>query len=321
MTQPTDPHSPPGAGAVPSHWPRVDGPDACASPSPRPPEPPQISAAGEELASLHRNDLVGLLLEASALRAQVAPFALLSGTPAALPSPPDWTGRALDTIDRLAKTRVAKRSRATRRSGPRPVDPEILLLLIGVDLHRWPASSWLARAALAAQDSNGARLCLGRALLAEGDTEDAHRVFVDLLRRGVTDELRWQVFEGIAFGHEQRGNDRLALVACEAAGDAPGCGIGPLVGCLFLSLVLGEAGRARRAAARLDLLVNPDSPAFARELAKLRLRVELFRGGLPWSAPPSTAALLDELAGGGRSAAEEVGRTLRGAPDPAPREG
>ena len=313
MTHPSDPHPPKpeatdrrppiGAGAVPAHWPHAtaEAPDLVA-----------LRAAGHELASLHQSDLVGLLLEASALRAQVAPFALLSGTPLdPSPSPdcPDWTGRALDTIDRLGKMR--------RR---RP-DPDVLLPLIGVDLHRWPTSSWLARTALAAHDTAAARVCLGRALLAEGDSEDAHRVFVELLRRGVTDELRWQVYEGIAFGHEQRGNDRLALGACEAAGDAPGCGIGPLVGCLFLSLALGEADRARRAAARLDLLVNPDSPAFARELARLRLCIELFRGGLPWAPPAATAPLVDELARGGRSAAEEVGRTLKGAPDAERRDG
>lgn len=285
-----------------------------------------VRAEGE-LLRVHRLEVAALLREAARMRNAGEPLGSLY--PYATPGPEprldarakpwfsgepleDWTCRAVEEIEglRLDDMRV--------RGAP------LLRRCLRTDPRRWPSAVDLARAALSAEDGLAGRLALGRALLSAGDADGAAELFLDLARRErarTPSDVRaraerWQVLEGLACCHEQRGSDRLALGACAAAATDPACGVGPLVSQFFLAVTLGDLQRARRAADRLELAAQlrdgGEDPAFHTALERLRTRVQLCRGGLPWDPPLSTAGLVSDLARGASTPARDVCLALAG---------
>ncbi|MCZ6597208.1 MAG: hypothetical protein O7B99_06205 [Planctomycetota bacterium] len=257
---------------------------------------PSFAAALRELDGVHRAELALLLGRAADLRAHDAPFAICAGLPSGSDSFSAWCAAARRELELLLADGLED-------------EAALLAELVRTDPCLWPAASLLAELALVLRpDGSGGsggrgRIVLGRALLAEGETVSALRVFGEGLRRGPADE-RWQACAGIGRAHELRGGDRLALGAFEAAAGQPTCGVAPQVASLFLSLALGERQRARRAAARLARDVHPRDPELRGELEGLRLRIELLRGGLPWMPARATASVFARLAGAGTAAAE-----------------
>jgi len=215
--------------------------------------------AEEELVRLHAREVARLLLGAAAIAGarSGAALGLLSpeGPPPAV----------------AAWRRAARRAlRLGRRDGLTAPGAQRLAELLALEPEDWGGPVVLVRAALAAGEDEGARVALGRALLVEGDLAAARDVFAALLRRPDELLLRWRALEGLALAHAALGRPRLALGAMEAAADDPACGVPALVGGLALAWRARDLRRTRRAAARLDLLVDPDEPAFGAALERLR---------------------------------------------------
>lgn len=224
-----------------------------------------------------RAELARFLRRAAERRAATSPFALLAGLE---PEPPG-----------AADAELVARARWIATSTPEE----------------------LARAALRLEAGARGELALGRSLLAQGDPGRALEVLGTLLSGEPEAALRWRALEGVALAHEQRGNDRLALGASEAATRVDGCGLGPRLLALFLALACGDADRVRRHARDLDrdaASLDPAAEPFRGALVRLRLRVEVFRGGLPFAPPTATAELLGALA----SASGDDGRPAEAGP-------
>ncbi len=262
--------------------------------------------ADGELERVHRVELARLLCDASRLVASTEPLAeLYALVPAPVPGFEDWTCRAVEELELLRLDALSVAPAWALRECLRR-DPA-----------RWPSAVALAEEALAASDGDEARLQLGAACVAEGDSARATSIYRDVARAalararvGEDGDVRWRALEGLAAAHLQRGAERLALGACAAATADPRCGAGVHVEHLFLALSTGDVGRARRAAARLDLRVDPSDPSLPLALRRLRVRVEL-ASGLPWVAPLATAGPLRDLAEGEVGPARAVCCALR----------
>lgn len=255
-----------------------------------------LDAAGRELERVHRRELARLLRQAAALSAArleaVVPF------PLRRPSIRLWRRRVRTTLVGLED------------AGLEPGGARLLAALAEEPSRRWPGVVLLSRAARRVEDGELARVCLGYALLCEGEPGRAQRIFAGLLENEATLRHRWRILEGLALAHEALGRPLLALGAIEAAADEPLCGISTLVNGLHLALLAGDVERAERAAARLDLLADPYSPEFSAAVRLLRNRVDARARGAPWQPDVRTKSLFHALLRDGRSAAGRVCRAL-----------
>ncbi len=241
-----------------------------------------------ELMAVHRSELARLLLFAAG---EVLRRRGEGGTLAAFPMRPlsgsAWRRRARRALHLLALDRFAL-----------PVADEVRALL-ATPPRRWPTAKDLTRTAVDCGAGPRGELCHAHALLAAGEHRHAEECLRMILDRDPPRRIRWRAFEGLAAVHDAAGRPLLAMGAMEAAAEDPACGVGPLVSGLYLALRAGDARRCRRAAARLDLLVHPDEPAFVATLDRLRSR-----GRCAGSAFP--AAVTCGLTAGGGSAAERL---------------
>ncbi len=257
----------------------------------------ELVEADAELGRVHAREIASLLRQATALRVACS---MQSAYP--LPLRPQslrlWRSRARKALELLAL------------DGWRSPGSRWLHTLVRRKPERWPKAHELAEAARTVEDSEFARVCLGWALLADGECARAERVFVDLLRKLEVLRHRWRVFEGRAHAHAAIGRWRLAHAALESASEAPHCGISVLVEALHLALRIGEPELVRRAAARLDLLIDPSLPEFSAALGLLRIRRGVY-GGLELASDGETRRLFEDLARVPRSPSGRVARLLR----------
>jgi len=257
--------------------------------------PVWFHAAERELERVHRAELAALLRQATALgaarRTTVVPF------PLRRPSARLWRRRVRSTLHALDL------------AGWKPEGFALLEELVESPVRRWPSVVRLARAARHAEDTELARVCLGYSLLAERDADQAGRLFATLLKHDTTLRHRWRILEGLALAHAALGRRVLALGAIEAAADEPSCGVSTLVNGLHLALMAGDVVRARRAAARLDLLADPYSPEFSAAMRYLKNRLAE-DGGERWRPDERTSSLFHGLLREGRSPAGRVCRAL-----------
>lgn len=245
-----------------------------------------LARASEELGRVHRLEVAALLRGAARRRAAVEAFGDLFPYEKLSVDPLNtWTARVVEELEilRLDHMDLPGAGRLAR--------------LLRTEPRRWPGAVDLAEAALLAEDGAAGRLVLGETLLAAGEPARAAEVFGTLVcgATGEDSAPRWRVFAGLACAHEGRGADRLALGACEAAAAEADCGTGALVAGLFLALATADSGRAHRAARALDERVG-DGAGLGDVIARLRTRVEVGRGGLPWCAPGALTPWLDGLA-------------------------
>jgi len=265
---------------------------------PAPSVPGRLARAHEELEALHRAELSALLCEAAALRVRSAGGIL----PASYPTP--RRSRA-ELLRRLRDARELARADGLHGTGP--VVARLARSGAEDGVERWPSARALVDEARRLSDGLRSRLCAGHCLVALGSGEEAVALFRSLfVGAGASD---WRAFEGLAHAHESAGRTRLALGAMDAAADDPECGLEPLLSGLYLSLRAGDRRRAERAAARIDLLADPLAPEFASALERL-CRRRLRACGEGPMAGKGTERLLAELACGGLSPAERVGRAL-----------
>jgi tetratricopeptide (TPR) repeat protein len=233
-----------------------------------------LRAAEQELADIQRAEQAWLLCQAAALRGTLMEPAALLALPLFLPdSVAAWRTRARVVVDLLA---------AEEDRGPHPAVAtgetragRQLEELVDVPIGRWPTPGELARIAFEHHPEERTRLALGAAYLAEDQPELALDCFGDLLRGELAPRWRASALEGLAAAQARLGRARLALGAFDEAADEPGSSPLALVGALYFALCLDEAGRARRAAARLDLLIDPTRPTFRAALARLRRFVDI----------------------------------------------
>ena len=253
--------------------------------------------AERELRHVHRRAFASVLRQATAVAVPRAPY---YGVIAAFPLPPQSI--------KLWRRRARSVTHLATLDGWRPHGLDEILAILDRPVHEWPAASRLAQAARRVDDCELARLALGYALLCEGEARRASRVFSRLLRRPQVLRHRWRALEGLALAHRALGHLELSARAIESAADDPRCGVSALVEALSTTLEVGDLARARRAAARIDMLVDPFSPAFAAALGRLRLRHRVL--GTP-EAPPARAlaSLARELARERRSPSGRVART------------
>ncbi|MEW6073188.1 MAG: hypothetical protein AB1726_11440 [Planctomycetota bacterium] len=251
----------------------------------------RVGDAGRELVRIHRREHAGLLLSAAGIGLARS---LAGESLAAYPLPPLapglWRRRAqavlhLAALDGLVLACSALLRRLSRES---PL--------------AWPSSEILTGAALSAGAGWKGELCHGHALLAARLVAEAGDSFRRVLDADPPPPLCWRAWEGLAAAHAAAGRTQLALGAMEAAADQPGCGVGPLASGLYLALRAGDRRRAARAAARLDLLVQADEPAFVAALGRVR------RHAAGAGRPASLIALSSPAPEGGRalSAAEAL---------------
>ncbi len=250
-----------------------------------------------ELLRVHRQELSRLLLLAAGIRAARDEREIpLAAFPAARISTGAWGGRArialrLCALDDLELPAVHL-LRSLQRGSPAS----------------WPEVDELTRAALRCEEDAFARICHGHALLRRGRLALAEAWFRELLDRDPPPHLGWRVLEGLAAAHAAAGRHRLAMGAMEAAADVPVCGIGPLASGLYLALRAGDLRRSQRAAARLDLLVDPTEPRF--EAAVRRIQAYARTGDSRRLAPRRLAPLRSVLEPEGRSPAEKLFHAL-----------
>ena len=261
--------------------------------------PVRLEDAEHELRRLLSREMASLLRQAAGMRVvREELFDVVGSFPLPLQSPRGWRRQVRVALD-LAEV-----------DGTRPRGALPLAFLRDRPVARWPAASRLAEAARSVEDSEFARVCLGHALLCEGHAARAERIFAGLVRRQPVLRHRWRVLEGLALAHEALGRHRLALGAIEGAVAEPHCGVSALVQGLHLALRAGDAERARRAAARIDLLVDPLSPSFGAALSRLRRRVARFDGALSPYPEDSIRDLLEDLLRADRSPVGHVARAL-----------
>ncbi len=265
-----------------------------------------LELAERELERLQRRSIASLLRQAAAL---VAPRARGAGIHGAFPLP-----RGAERPWRRAARAELRSLVATGPGTPSlPLGATVLARLLDRRLERWPSVSRIAQAARRVEDSEFARICLGTAWLLDGQLRSADAMFRSLLRRPEVLRHRWRVLQGLALTHLAAGRDELALGAIESCAEDPECGITAVVEALGLTLVIGDPARARRAAARLDMLVDPYAPAFVAALARIRARVQRFDGGRTLrflARHPKTAIVRNELARELRSPAGCVARAM-----------
>jgi hypothetical protein len=118
------------------------------------------------------------------------------------------------------------------------------------------------------------------------------------------------ILEGLAAALLRLGRTRLSFGAYDQAADDPTSSVLALVSALYLALFLAEGARAQRAAARLDLLVDPTSSVFLGALARLRSYLVLAGPGLPWRPRPASSELFELLLAAPRSPAGKVCHAL-----------
>jgi hypothetical protein len=222
-----------------------------------------LEEAERELERLHRRAMSALLRRAAA---QVVTRAPWYGVLTSYPLPPQ--------AERAWRRDARSAIRAAAQDGWAPVGLSLVARLLRTPSDRWPRASRLAQAARRVEDGEFSRVCQGFALLCEGEHAEADRLFAGLLRRSDVLRHRRRVLEGLGLAHLAAGRARLALGALESAAEDPRAGTGTLVDALLLTLVVGDVGRARRAAARLDMLVDPQAPAFAAVLGRLGRRLD-----------------------------------------------
>lgn len=181
--------------------------------------------------------------------------------------------------------------------------------LVEAPCSRWPSAVVLATWALEAWSSESVRTALAFAHLGAGDVEIARQLLEAQLRAGVAPGRRGRVLEGLAIAHTLTGQGTLARLAIEAAAEAPVATVGALVEALALALCGGDPGAVRRAAARLELLVDPTAPALASAIERLRRR--RVEGELALGLGGERGLLLGLL--DGDSSAARVARALGGA--------
>ena len=217
-----------------------------------------LARAEDELARVHAREVARLLSQAALLVGAAGGDGSLASPDEPPPSLAAWR-REVRRVLRLGEV-----------DGLGAPGSERLAALVRLPLEAWSSAATLARAATLAWDGEGTRLCLGRALLREGRAAQAARVFAALLRRESRLSQRWRALEGLGAAHAALGRHRLAMGAMDAAADDPACGVEPLVSGLYLAWRARDLVRARRAAARLDILVDPAEPAFLGALERLR---------------------------------------------------
>jgi hypothetical protein len=214
--------------------------------------------AARELRYLHRSALAGLLRQAALLRARREEVACLFSPP----ETPISCALLRDRLERTLHLCALDRLELPHR--------ESLELLRKGPVEDWPDPVLLAEQAIGLRDSEAARLVLAHALLVRRQARRAVELLSVLLRSGAPLGQRWRALEGLAAAHAWLGHHRLAMASMDAAADEPGCGVDALVSGLYLVLRARGTERLQRAAARLDILVDPFEPAFRSALARLR---------------------------------------------------
>lgn len=243
-----------------------------------------ISAAERELELVHRAELASLLRAAAGIRARQGELGgLLARSPGSVQPVESWRRSARSTLE------------LARNDGLELPGLALVATLASQAVSRWPSAVRLARLALELLDGERARVTLGFALLAGGEPDRAARVFAQLLRAVPRPRRRGEILEGLAAAHADLGRLRLALGAFDQAADDPGSSVLSLVSALQLAFLVGDVARAGRAAARLDLLVDPASPEFSAALGRSRSWMEVFSQGRPWRPRNETEPLFRSL--------------------------
>ena len=276
-----------GAGAPPPELPPDTWREAC------------LDEAFRELLIVHRRELARLLLLAAGIVVHRSshPFPLAT-FPVAPLSLQGWRRRTRHALELCSADRLSFSA-----SG-------LLHRLLRRDPGRWPGLLVLTGAARGRGAGILGELCHGHALLRGDRIEEAEELFRSLLAQDPPSPVRWRAFEGLAAAHAAAGRPLLAMGAMEMAADEPSCGVGPLASGLYLALVAGDRRRCRRAAARLDLLVGPDEPAFVAAVRRIQDHAQA--RGAPAGGPASRTmeALVRDggcgLAPGGSSSAERL---------------
>ncbi len=251
--------------------------------------------AASELDAIHRAEWSRLLLLAIGIRAVREPgFGTVTGFP------------VLPVALRPWRSEVDRALAAANTEGAHGPALGLLRTLARQKVRTWPTLVALARALVAVRGGERATTTLGFAYLTEGRFDEARAVFEALIEREHVLREPWRVQEGLATARATSGRARAALDALERAAEDPRVCSAAHVGCLVLSLALADDGRARRAAARLDFLVNPFDPEFEASIARWRrLRDRLGADGVERVRSGALALL-----GKGRSPAELVCRAL-----------
>jgi hypothetical protein len=259
--------------------------------------PPALEA---ELARVHAIELGRMLREAAAIRYADAPGAGLAPYPLAPLALARWRERAREVVA------------LAHADGVAAPGLELVQKLLRLGRAAWPSTASLCADALACAAGDLGRLCLGYSLLAEGRAREAEVLFDALARKVLPKKQRWRAFEGLALAHRALGRVELALGALERAADDPYCSVDALVGVVPLAVEAGDFARLQRAAARLDLLIDPGSSEFRAALGRLRARGRLLDVATVSHALSSldVFTLFSELASSGRSPAERVCRAL-----------
>jgi hypothetical protein len=226
---------------------------------------------------LDRRRLALLLRHATALRL------CAQGAPLPFPIEP----RPLEVWRAEARQVLALASVRGRALG----GPSRLAGMLGADPLDWPAPSELAEWARSLDDGELSRICVGWAWLHEGDCARAERTFAGLLQKLHLLRHRWRVLEGLGHVHAELGRWRLAHAALEAAAESPRSAVGVLVEALHMALRVGDPALIGRAAARLDLLIDPRGADFEAALAFFARRVARYG---EWSSSESAAQRLFE---------------------------
>lgn len=234
--------------------------------------------AHDELSRLLHAEIATLLEHAADLRASMGPFAVL-----------------VPELGRGISTRSAWRAEALATLAELPFSDagsELVGRLCRAGA--WPRASRLAEEAVRQDETEGRRLALGRALLAEGSASAARRIFQGLLVRDPAPDLGCRALAGLAFAHLSEGNDRLALGAMDCASGMPEADLDLVLESLLLGLLVGDPERACRASTRLRRR-RPGAGDLAQGLALVTQRISFLRGGLQLAPAPRTNAVALQL--------------------------
>jgi hypothetical protein len=252
-----------------------------------------------ELEAVFRGELGSVLCSAAALRSEsTAAPSLLARAPGG--------ERSLRSWRRAARSLLALAELEGRGSG----GLRRIAALLPLPVRRWPAAAALARTAVRESPGEAARVALAHAWLATGEPALAARSFTRLLCWIPRPRQRGSILEGLGAAHAELGRPRLALLAFDQAADDPGSSTLALLSALQFALLVGDVERARRAAARLDLLADASSAQFERDLARLRAWMDARGPGLPWQPLGAARELFRTLARTPRSPAGSVCRAL-----------
>lgn len=136
-------------------------------------------------------------------------------------------------------------------------------------LSNWPSAQFLAALGEQLAPGRTARLALAQVACLDGRRRCAERLLVALSEEDLDPESLWRTLYLLGLCHAAAGRERFALGAFDAAADTPTAGVNALVGAFALARLLDDEARARRAAARLDLLCAADDPGFQAALMDL----------------------------------------------------